>query len=366
MCSKKPPKPDPKIGEAAQSNAELGKQQFELAKEQLAWEKDRAAQQDPLIQKIINQQIESGNANAARADSQWEAYQRLFAPIEERMVREAEGFDSEERKARMAAEAGADVTSSYQAAKEQNERAMQRMGVNPNSGRYQALASESALLQARDTAGAMNKARRDTELQGMAMRQNAAQFGRGMPTTGIAADTAALNAGNAATNNIAGMSNIRNANMNLAGNWFQGAQGANASAGNLMLGQYGQQINAWGQHEQNKASSLAGFGQLGGLGMSMLTGLRKGGMIRGNTAYSRKLPPGKLRRRGYVAGGLIEGPGTGTSDSIAAVIEDVEPVRLSNGEAVLNQEAVELVGEDFVHRVNRGGLALLEDKRRGT
>ena len=46
-----------------------------------------------------------------------------------------------------------------------------------------------------------------------------------------------------------------------------------------------------------------------------------------------------------------------------ASIEGVQPIRLSNGEAVLNKEAVELVGEDFVHRVNAGGLAMLEKKK---
>lgn len=359
MCSSKPPKPDPAIGEAAKSNAELGRQQFELAKEQLSWEKERAAKQDPLIQKVVDQQIAAGEANAERSQSQWDAYQRLFAPIEERMVREAEGFDSEERKARMAAEAGADVTRAYQGATDQNQRAMQRMGVNPNSGRYQALAREAGLAQAKDTAGAMNKARRDTELQGMAMRQNAAQFGRGMPTTGIAADTAALQAGNAATGNIAGQSAIRNANINAAQNWFGGAGAANTAAGNLMLGQYGNQINAWAQNEQNKAASLGGLGSLAGFGISMLPGLRKGGVIRHDKAYRKAPKGGRLKRRGYQAGGLIEGPGTATSDSIPATIEDIEPVRLSNGEAVLNREAVELVGEDFVHRINSGGLAML-------
>ena len=50
----------------------------------------------------------------------------------------------------------------------------------------------------------------------------------------------------------------------------------------------------------------------------------------------------------------------GTSDSIPAIIEGEQPIRLSNGEAVLNKEAVELVGEDFVHRINAGGLAMLK------
>jgi hypothetical protein len=30
----------------------------------------------------------------------------------------------------------------------------------------------------------------------------------------------------------------------------------------------------------------------------------------------------------------------------------MQPIRLSNGEAVLNRKAVELVGEDFIHRLN--------------
>lgn len=361
MCSKKPPKPDPAIGEAARANAELGKQQFELAKEQLAWEKERAAQQDPLIQKIVNQQIEAGETNAARSESQWQTYRDLFAPMEERMVRDAEGFDSAERKARMAAEAGADVTRAYQGATDQNQRAMERMGVNPNSGRFQALTREAGLAQARDTAGAMNKARRDTELQGMAMRQNAAQFGRNMPTTGIAADAAALQAGNSATSNIAGQSNIRNANLAAAGNWFGQAAGANTSAGNLMLGQHRNQIDAWAQNEQNKANSLAGLGSLAGMGMTMLPGLRKGGVIKRGMTYPPRLGGlqrlGGLRRIGYQTGGLVEGPGTATSDSVPAIIEDVGPARLSNGEAVLNKEAVDIVGEDFVHRINAAGLS---------
>lgn len=59
---------------------------------------------------------------------------------------------------------------------------------------------------------------------------------------------------------------------------------------------------------------------------------------------------------------MIEGPGTGTSDSIPASIEGVQPIKLSNGEAVLNKEAVGLVGEQFIHNINAGGLAMLARK----
>ncbi|SOD42348.1 hypothetical protein [Nitrosovibrio sp. Nv4] len=360
-CAPDVPEPDPAIGQAAKSNVELGKEQAAVAREQLAWEKDRAAKQDPLIEKIVNQQIAAGDANAGRAESQWQIYRDLFAPVEEKMVQDANNFDSDERKSRMAAEAAADVGLGYQGAREQNERAMGRMGVNPNSGRFQALQKEASLGQAKDTAGAMNKARRDTELLGMSQRQSVANFGRNMPNTGLAADAAALNAGNSATGNMASGAGIHNAGMNSAQNWFGGAQSGNTAGGNLMLGQHNAQLQSWQANQER----LAGLGQLAGMGGSMaLMAMRKGGMVRHNAAY--RLTPGRysgglgsLKRKGYAEGGMISGPGTGTSDSIPASIEGKQPIRLSNGEAVLNEEAVNLVGEDFIHRINAGGLAML-------
>jgi hypothetical protein len=141
---------------------------------------------------------------------------------------------------------------------------MQRLGVNPNSGRFQALSSDISLGLARDTAGAMNKARRNTELQGMAMRESAAKFGRNMPTMGIAADAAALNAGNSATGNMTAGAALHNAGLNAAQDWFGGAANANTAGGNLALGQYNAQLDAWTKQQQANALSAAGLGSLAG------------------------------------------------------------------------------------------------------
>jgi hypothetical protein len=363
MCAPKPPKPDPLIGQAAKQNADIAQQQLDAAKEQLAWEKDRAKVQDPLVQKIVDQQISQGDANAARSDEQWQIYKNLFAPVEERMVQDANNFDSQERKDRMAGQAAADVTQSYDNTADQNQRAMERMGINPNSGRFQAISNETALAQAKDTAGAMNKARTDTELQGMALRQGAAQFGRNMPNTGLAADSMALNAGSSAVGNLNASNAARTNSLNSAANWFNGAANSNNSAGNLGLGLYQGQL----QRNQMQQDQAAGWGQLLGTGAGLAAmALRKGGMIRNGGAY-RYRPRfagglSSLRRRGYADGGMIEGPGTGTSDSIPGTIDGVQPIRVSNGEAVLNKEAVDLVGEDFIHRINAGGLMMLKGK----
>jgi hypothetical protein len=367
MCSPKIPKPDPAIGEAAKQNSDIAASMRDIAKDQLAWERDRAAVQDPLVQRIVNQQITQGDTNQARADEQWNIYKNLFQPVEQRMVDDANNFDSQERKDRMAGQAAADVTQSYANTADQNQRQMERMGINPNSGRFAAINNEVNLNRAKDTAGAMNTARTNTELQGLALRQGVAQFGRNMPNTGLAADAAALNGGNSAVSNMNASNAARNASMASAQNWFGGATNANSSAGNLGLGLYQGQLQR-SQMKQNQFNdTLSGIGSMVGLGGMMF--LRKGGMIKSYRPYrpriTLKRPPslGRLRPKGYDEGGMIEGPGTGTSDSIPASIEGVQPIRVSNGEAVLNKEAVQLVGEDFIHRINSGGLAMLNGKQ---
>lgn len=265
MCAPKIPKPDPAIGEAAKSNSAIAAEQLALGREQLAWERERATKQDPLIQKVVDQQIDMGNKNNERSIDQWNIYKDTFYPVELKMARDAMEFDSPERKARMAAEAGADVGRGYDAAQEQNLRTMGAMGINPNSGRFASLANETALARAKDTAGAMNKARRDTELQGIALRTGAAQFGRNMPSTGIAADSAALNAGNSAVGNLGAGNQIRNANNAAAAQWFGGASNSNASVANIGLGLYQGQL----QGAQLQGDAMGGIGQLiGTLGMA--------------------------------------------------------------------------------------------------
>jgi|GEM_PF-1870831 len=54
--------------------------------------------------------------------------------------------------------------------------------------------------------------------------------------------------------------------------------------------------------------------------------------------------------KGFATGGIVEGPGSGTSDSILA--------RLSNGEGVIRARSVGLFGRDFIEGINAGILDL--------
>lgn len=90
---------------------------------------------------------------------------------------------------------------------------------------------------------------------------------------------------------------------------------------------------------------LVGLGGGGGGGaFGMLTSMlfAKGGVIKAAT------------------GGVITGPGTGTSDSIPGFIRSksgkLKPLFVSNNESILTAKATQLLGEDFIHAINSGDI----------
>jgi hypothetical protein len=93
------------------------------------------------------------------------------------------------------------------------------------------------------------------------------------------------------------------------------------------------------------ASAMGASGAAGGLGSLLpIPGARTGGIMGG----------GKIDR--FARGGIISGPGSGMSDSILGLGPD-GLIAVSNGEAILNAKAVEMLGEGFIHAINGGKIA---------
>lgn len=398
--SSSPPAPDPNIGIAAQVNAETGKEMVALGREQAEWNKKEYEDVvRPVIKEASDLELQTMRDNAARATAQWESYQSQFMPAEERLARFAMDYDTPERREADAARAAADVSSAYDTASEVTNRELERYGINPGDKRFLAVTSDVGLRRAKDTAGAMNAARRNTELTGAALIEGAAKFGRNLPSTGIAADTVAIQGGNAAASNAAGGLAARNTAVNSALPWYGGGTQATTASGNLLLGQHQAQLRAWEQQQQSDSDFFGGVGRLAGVVGSAWMGTpagkrffaAKGGIIK-KRGFMRKgyadgglvrvgdgqpkmivlcdsnedLDPtghfsgykrgGLVRRDVYQDGGMVMGPGTETSDSVPAMVDGTQPARLSTGEGVLNAGAVDIVGEDFVHRINQAGL----------
>jgi len=66
-------------------------------------------------------------------------------------------------------------------------------------------------------------------------------------------------------------------------------------------------------------------------------------------------PPGGGQQMGsFAQGGVIRGPGTGTSDSIPAVSNTGQPIRVSNGEFIIPEHVVRAKGTEFFEKLIGG------------
>lgn len=109
--------------------------------------------------------------------------------------------------------------------------------------------------------------------------------------------------------------------------------------------------------------------QFGGSGIGgPVGGALDGVMGKLGSLYSEPMYLGMGGMRGfedwtqhYAGGGHVMGPGTGTSDSIPAVIDGVQPAALSNGEYVLTKAAVDAIGGGS----NKKGARKLDAFQRG-
>lgn len=212
------PEADPNIGLAALQSARLGEKAFQFGRQRA---------------------LEA--AQWARQDRRY--YLNTFRPMERRFARDAENWDSAGRRADRAASAVADVQRQASMARGQNERAAASMGVDPNSGRFASAQAKTGLDTALAAAGASTNARRDVEREGIQMRGEALNMGRGMavnPGSSFGLSNQAFGAGTAA-----------------------GMQGY-GQQGNLLNTQFQQQMQAWQANQGGISSLLGGLGALGG------------------------------------------------------------------------------------------------------
>ena len=115
-----------------------------------------------------------------------------------------------------------------------------------------------------------------------------------------------------------------------------GSAAANTSANNSML------LDTVYQSVLGREADAAGAAYWGGL-------LQSGEMdYAGIVAQITKDAKANGELKKYATGGLITGPGTGTSDSILA--------RLSNGEYVMSADAVRMFGTGLLDQMNAGQL----------
>lgn len=265
----KPPKADPRIGEAAVMQAELG-MRAQIASEQFAEKKLAMGQQyqDHMMERAA---VTDGWAAEDRS-----RYTDTFVPLQDDWIAQANAYASPERKAMAANEAVTDVRQQFALGRQQMGRQQAAQGVRPGSGRSNASANRAQTTEALAAAGAGNAARRSTEATGRNLKATAINMGAGLavnPGTSMGMGNASASTGLGA--NVAGINGAANSTMN-------GARVAMSGQNGMMNGlnmQYQNQVRAY-------EASNAAFGDL----------MNAGGQVAGYAMMSSKDAKTKKRK----------------------------------------------------------------------
>lgn len=280
VSSPKTPEPDPAIGRAAEQNAEIGREALAFSKQQYEENKPIVAKYQELADKYVTSQSALADKQAAIADDQWNNYKTLFQPVEQQMVSDAMGYDSQANQAKQAGMAAADVGNAYAIARKNMTQQLADQGVDVNSGKYAGSLRQLGINQAAQSAGAQSAARQNTVDKAISLRAGAANLGRGLANTSSNAYGAAVATQNSALGNQASTINAANAGAAPMYTGYGTAISGNNAAGNLYLGQYNGQLSSYNAQQQANA------GMMGGLGTAA-------GMIGGAIFSSKKLKENK-------------------------------------------------------------------------
>lgn len=185
----------------------------------------------------------------SQADRSWMLGRRdQLSGLQDSIVAEANSFDTEGRRQELAAQASADVAQAFGLQRDQTMRQMSRIGANPNSGKFMSMSNQLDMAEASAKASAANKTREAARLEGMTIKNNAANMMAGYPGMGMQATGAGAGFGaaglNVANSGLAGM----NSGFGAAGT-MGGQLGQNAA------GMYNAQANYKNSQDQIAASS---------------------------------------------------------------------------------------------------------------
>jgi len=339
------PDPNPGYIRSAEASERVGMANLELARESLDFYKQQYADMKPLYDQIVSNEIKIGDANQRRADEYADYERNTFRPVERELVKQAQEFDTDGKRERMASQAAADVSQAFGVARGQQNRQFAAAGIRPDSGRFAALNQNLLTQEALARAGSSTKARTDAENLGYARMQDAASLGRGLASNASTAYGVSINANNAAGANMQQSMGAMNQGYSTALQANQGATSAFGTAGNIYGQEFNSRMQGYQANQQANSSLLGGVGQLAGrLGAAYMTGVaseaiprRADGGIMRHYSDGREVIDTKGR------GGAIRGPGGPVDDKI--------PAMLSNGEYVLPADTVKKIGVKKLDKV---------------
>jgi hypothetical protein len=317
-----PPKP-PDLTPQAEASEEIARINQETAREQLAWAREQDTLNRQILDRVLGVQLPIMEETFANAQSDRERYERVFQPVEDNLVKEFQNYDSPQRLDMERGRAIADVSSAFEAQRRNAAARLESYGIDPSQTRSMALDIGMRTAQAAAQASAADAATQRVENTGRALRADAINIGRGLPSQAAQSYGQSLSAGQAGI----GGANATSANS---------ANLANSSLGftNAALGGYGQGANIRGSSYQNQLAytdalnqnTMAPWNTAASLvgGVAGMAFLDKGGPVTEKGALPVPVLPGSTDRK---------------------------PALLTPGEYVVPKDVVRFKGEEFFEKL---------------
>lgn len=339
MGKKSTPKP-PDLGPYADALKATGEWGFKTAQEQLAWAREQDTMNRALLDKVLGPQLAAQQDQMDWAKKDRARYENVYQPIEDNLIKDFQSYWTPEKQAQERGRAMADVATSFDA---QRRNALQRLegfGVDPSQTRNAALDVSMRTQQGAAMAAAATNAQRVGEDKARALRADAINIGRGMPSQvaqsygqSVAAGNSAMGGANSTTSTSAGAMGGANA-------FAQTGQSGFTGAGNMATQGFQNQMSAYNAQQQANASMMSGIGSA--VGMAAM--LADGGQ-----------PKKALPTPGYIASG--PGDGSGIDDKMPMAIVNPktgrieQQARVSPEEYIIPADVVRKKGVEFFDKL---------------
>jgi hypothetical protein len=307
--------------------------QFQLQERALASD----AEAQGIYRQVSAEQLRAMEQSRGWAEQDRARYEARFRPIEDQLADEAMAYDSPERREAEASRRMVDVQRQAEQARTTADSRLRGMGIDPSQIRSGSMMNQLATMTAAQAAQAGNDGRTQIEDRGRALRADAANMGRGLPSQAASSLGMSLGAGQAAAG-TAGAGQGANLNAintgsqmgmgalgarqgaigQMAGTTGTGLQwgasgmgamgmGSNAimNAGNLMNSAYGNQMARWNAQTQSRNQL---FGDIAGVAAAAAGagGWAEGGAV-SRSALRRRLR--HMAEGGRVAPERVRAPG---------------------------------------------------------
>lgn len=256
------------MAEAGKNPIQIGNQ---VADNNLGYRLNQASLVQPSVVNTLEQASKASglamgqaNSTAGLADQLRNNYTNTWQPVSNQFASEAASYGNAEDQAAAAARAGATADAAANDAQAATQRKLASMGVNPNSGNYQATLASGDVSNAAAKAAQMTAASTDAKDKGIALRAQAAQLGNqalsGANSTASLASSLGVNAANVANTGITDALNTAS----MVGQGFNAQQAAQATAQGAATDAQRIQMQQEAYKDQQKSSNDSNWANAAG------------------------------------------------------------------------------------------------------